>query len=286
MKRKMVGRKILLRVQVLLARKVVGWVLGTGAKFLGQALEKRVDRGKKLVWQDLLRLADLDVLAGRKLDGAKGRNCALVRRIGGRSDGGNYGMAGNCNGVRGSVGRLISLAVSGSGSGSGSGSLGEGIHSALVHHLGKTATGTSRLRRTVGTSLPAIPADGMGIEDVGVVGIAIVPLGHGTRLADVDLAGLAHVDDALLGPPVAVVAFLDLAVHLDPVAVPGEVSGGRRDHRHLVGAGCHGSGGWGKRGSVAADAAPCVRHWGGVVVQGRSGLVVSVSQDLVVNTGP
>lgn len=184
----MVGRKILLRVQVLqvlLARKVVGWVLGTGAKFLGQALEKRVDRGKKLVWQELLRLADLDVLAGRKLDGAKGRNCALVRRIGGRNDGGNYGMAGNCNGVRGSVGRLISLAVSGS----GSGSLGKGIHSALVHHLGKTATETSRLRRTVGTSLPAIPADGMGIEDVGVVGIAIVPLGHGTRLADVDLAG-------------------------------------------------------------------------------------------------
>lgn len=42
------GRKILLCGQVLFGRKVVGWVLGTGAKFLGQALEKRVD-GRKSV---------------------------------------------------------------------------------------------------------------------------------------------------------------------------------------------------------------------------------------------
>lgn len=165
-------------------------------------------------------------------------------------------MAGNYDGVRGSVGRLTSLAVSGS----GSGSPGEGrVCFALAHYLGRTATGTSRLGRTVGASLPAIPADGMGIEDVGVVGIAVVPLGHGTRLADVDLAGLAHVNDALLRSPVAVVAFLDLAVHLDPVPVPGEVAGGRRDHRHLARARYHGSGGW-ERGSVATDTAAWVRH--------------------------
>jgi hypothetical protein len=230
--------------------------LGAGAKLARQALEKRFDGGKS-VWQGLLRLASFGLLAGRKLGGAKGRSCAFLERVGGRSGGGNYGMVGNYDGVRGNVCRSRSLAareVSDSGSGSGSLNLSRAL-SALVHHLGRTATGPSRLSRTVGASLPAIPTDGMGIEHVGVVGIAVVLLGHGAGLADVYLARLAHVDDALLGPPVAVVAFLDLAVHLDPVAVPGEVAGGRRYHRDLVRVECHGSGCL-DRESVATDTAP------------------------------
>ena len=65
---------------------------------------------------------------------------------------------------------------------------------------------------------------------MGVIGVPVVPPGHGASLADVDPAIITHIDDALLGSTVAIVALLDLAIHLGPASVAGKIAD--RPHHH------------------------------------------------------